>query len=264
MNVFVFGSKGMLGSYICKRFSESYSVVPVNRTMLDLSGSPETILSFLKDRVSKDDVIINAAGIIKQRKSTLEEMFKVNSAFPFLLALLKKDVGCQIWHITTDCVFSGKKGGYTEDSFHDCSDFYGISKSLGENSFLSIIRTSIIGEEASNKLSLLEWVRSNANGEINGFDNHFWNGVTCLELATFLKKLVDENLYWNGVRHIYSPETVSKYDLVSLINDVYSLNIRVNKKSADVFCDRSLKSNYACQISKSLDEQIKELRSFYV
>jgi dTDP-4-dehydrorhamnose reductase len=264
MSVFVFGSKGMLGSYICKRFSESYNVVPVSRAMLDLSGSPEAIFDFLRSHVSKEDIIINAAGVIKQRKSTLEEMFKVNSVFPSILALLKKDISCQVWHITTDCVFSGKKGGYTEDSLHDCDDFYGISKSLGENSFLSIIRTSIIGEEASNKLSLLEWVRSNTNGEINGFDNHFWNGVTCLELATFLKKLVDENCYWNGVRHIYSPEIVSKYDLVNLINNVYSLNMRINKKSADVFCDRSLKSNYVCQINKSLNEQIKELRSFHV
>jgi dTDP-4-dehydrorhamnose reductase len=131
-------------------------------------------------------------------------------------------------HITTDCVFSGKDGSYNELSEHDETNDYGMSKSLGELCNATIIRTSIIGEEVQNKRSLLEWVKSNKGKDINGFVNHFWNGVTCLELSNVIYKIINEKLYWNGVRHIFSPKSVSKFELVSMINEVYNLNIKIN------------------------------------
>ena len=132
-------------------------------------------------------------------------------------------------HVTTDCVFSGKDGNYDENSLHDETNDYGTSKSLGELCKATIIRTSIIGEETINKRSLLEWVRSNRGGEINGFTNHMWNGVTCLQLSKIIEKMIREKFYWEGVRHTFSPRSVSKYELVSLINEIYDLNIKVNK-----------------------------------
>jgi dTDP-4-dehydrorhamnose reductase len=120
------------------------------------------------------------------------------------------DLECNVIHITTDCVFSGRGGRYDENSLHDCLDDYGKSKSLGENQNLTIIRTSIIGEEKTNKKSLLEWVKSQKNNLIFGYTNHFWNGVTCLEMSKFIFTLIKEQNYWKGVQHVYSPDIVSK------------------------------------------------------
>jgi dTDP-4-dehydrorhamnose reductase len=165
-------------------------------------------------------------------------------------------------HITTDCVFSGKIGGYHEYFNHDELNDYGISKSLGELCDGTIIRTSIIGEELVNKRSLLEWVISNENRSINGYSNHFWNGVTCLQLSKIIYKIINENSYWKGVRHIYSPTTVSKYELCAMISDIYELNIKVKEFETERV-DKSLSTIYEvyCNVPE-LKEQIKEMRNF--
>ena len=166
-------------------------------------------------------------------------------------------------HITTDCVFSGINGKYDELSIHDSKEIYGISKSLGEVDQVTIIRTSIIGEEIRNKYSLLEWIKSNKGKEINGYVNHFWNGVTCLELAKVIEYMIRNNYFWKGVRHIYSPEIVSKYELITMINEIYELDIKLHKCETEK-CDRSLMSIYDILMFKikPLREQIRELRYF--
>jgi dTDP-4-dehydrorhamnose reductase len=169
-------------------------------------------------------------------------------------------------HITTDCVFSGKDGKYNEYSNPDESNYYGTSKSLGELCDGTIIRTSIIGEELVNKRSLLEWVISNENRSINGYTNHFWNGVTCLQLAKIIHKIIIENTYWNGVRHIYSPTTASKYELCSIINDIYELNIKIKEFETEKV-DKSLSTIYDAHKNifeiPELEYQIKEMRDFH-
>lgn len=237
MRVFIFGSSGMLGGYLTRYLSSYFDVIPVTRKEVDLNQD----FSLILDRYSFDssDVIINAAGIIKQRDYSAEELIRVNSLFPHFLST----IGCNVIHITTDCVFSGKQGSYDEDSSHDCLDDYGKSKSLGECPDLTIIRTSIIGEELNNKKSLIEWVKSNQNSNIKGYLNHFWNGVTCLELAKQIRSIIETDSYWKGVRHYNSPDIVSKYQLVSDINEIYELNNTVTPVMAD-YCDRSLQSKY--------------------
>jgi dTDP-4-dehydrorhamnose reductase len=221
MKIVLFGSNGMLGEYLKSYLSKKYDVLSLTRKDIDLSVIDESsLMNFLKNNVSKDDIIINGCGIIKQRDYKPIEMIMVNSVFPNLLAKFKKDIDCKIIHITTDCVFSGSRGLYVETDKHDCLDDYGKSKSLGENPLLTTIRTSIIGEEKSNKKSLLEWVISNRNKTIDGYDNHLWNGVTCLELSKFISEMIENNNFWEGVKHIFSPSTLSKYELVNIINDV--------------------------------------------
>jgi dTDP-4-dehydrorhamnose reductase len=167
-----------------------------------------------------------------------------------------------IIHITTDCVFSGKTGGYHEYSTPDETNDYGTSKSLGELCDGTIIRTSIIGEELSNKRSLLEWVISNENRTINGYSNHFWNGVTCLQLAKIIYKIINENAYWKGVRHIFSPTSVSKYELFKMISDIYELNITVKEFDTEIV-DKSLSTVYEKFFNiPELKEQIIEMKYF--
>ena len=163
-------------------------------------------------------------------------------------------------HITTDCVFSGKDGNYDENSIPDEINDYGLSKSLGELCKGTIIRTSIIGEEANNKRSLLEWVVSNKGNTINGFTNHMWNGITCLQLAKIIDIIIRDDLYWNGVQHIFSPRSVSKYELVSMINDVYKLNITVISVDAELGTNKTISSIHDNLFEiQDLSEQITEM-----
>ena len=143
---------------------------------------------------------------------------------------------------------------------------YGVSKSLGEMCYnTTIIRTSIIGEERKNKYSLLEWVKKHNNNTINGYTNHLWNGVTCLQLAKIINQIINNNIWWKGVRHIFSPNTVSKYELVNIINDVYKLNNTVVKFKTNNNIDKTLCTNYETNHLfniPNLIDQICELKNF--
>lgn len=233
--IFLFGSNGMLGNYINSYLSQYYKIYSLTRKDYDLSQinicSLENLLVNEKG-LHEGDIIINCSGVIpqssKERNLNTKLYFTINSIFPVILSQICDKCGAKMLHITTDCVFSGKDGLYNELSVHDETNDYGMSKSLGELCKATIIRTSIIGEEVFNKRSLLEWVKSNQGKEINGFTQHFWNGVTCLQLAEIIYKIIKDNLYWSGVRHIFSPRSVSKYELVNIINEIYNLDIIIN------------------------------------
>jgi dTDP-4-dehydrorhamnose reductase len=265
MKIIIFGSNGMLGTYLNKFLQKKYEVISVTRKDIDLSKSTENeILNFLSNCVSEKDLIINSSGVIKQREYDINDMINVNSVFPNILSKFKKNKNCNIIHITTDCVYSGHKGNYVENDHHDCLDEYGKTKSLGENKNLTIIRTSIIGEEIDNKKSLVEWVKSQSNTTINGYVNHLWNGVTCLELSKLIDNMIQEMGFWEGVKHIFSPKTVSKYELVSMINKIYDLNITINEVETSEKCYRNLNSLYGCPIKIDLYEQIIEMKNFKI
>lgn len=263
MKIIILGSNGMLGTYLRKYLCNEYEILALSRKEIDLSGSESDLLSYFDNIVNKGDIIINAAGVIKQREYNLKDMIMVNALLPHVLNNIKRYKECEVLHITTDCVFSGKTGEYIENSPHDCLDDYGKSKSLGENENNTNIRTSIIGEEMHNKKSLIEWVKSNRNNTINGYNNHLWNGVTCLELSMLIKKIISEKLFWTGTRHIYSPNTVSKYELLNMINDIYNLNINIVKVDSEK-CHRNISSIYESLISKDLYMQIKEQKNFNI
>lgn len=264
MKLVILGSNGMLGSYLERYFSNKYDLLCLTRKDIDLSINSENILSYFNSIIDEGDIIINSAGVIKQRNYNIREMIMVNSILPHLLNEIKKINKCEVIHITTDCVFSGLEGYYDENSKHDCLDDYGKSKSIGENSNNTNIRTSIIGEEKYNKKSLIEWVLSNKNGLINGYTNHLWNGLTCLELCKYIDNLISKNEFWEGTRHVGTKNIVSKYELVNMINDVYNLNIIINKSKTDVNCFRNLNSIHNSLIEKDLLLQIKEQKNFKI
>jgi len=268
MKIFIFGSNGMLGNYVQSYLSKSYEVIPLTRQDYDLSQlSIETLRNLLQQKnIQPSDLVINCAGVIPQASNqrTLNSRlyFTINSLFPVILSQVCLQFQAKMIHITTDCVFSGKDGKYNEKSLHDETNDYGMSKSLGELCKATIIRTSIIGEEVNNKRSLLEWVISNKNKTINGYTNHFWNGVTCLQLAKIIQTIIQNNKFWNGVRHIFTPRTVSKYELVSMINDTYNLNIVIDPFETDVDCDKSISTIYTTNNEfniPDLKEQIEEM-----
>lgn len=260
MKIYVLGSNGMLGRYVTEYLKVNFDVVPLTRKDFDVKLYNEFELSKKIDKLDMkvDDVVINCIGLIKQRTETSElDFLMVNSLFPHKMSKVCSNKNIKFIHVTTDCVFNGDKGKYIETDIHDEVDNYGISKSYGEPTNCTVIRTSIIGEEETNKLSLIEWVKSNKDKTVNGYTNHFWNGITCLEFAKICENIIVNNNYWLGVKHIFSENTLSKYELVKSISDVYGLNITVVPVEMN-FCDKSLSTMYDSYYIKTIEEQLKE------
>jgi len=255
MKIILFGSTGMLGNYVNKHLSQFYDVLSIDRNTFDIEKHDWVKLN---DIIKLSDLVINCAGAIPQQKCSSRKYIILNSLFPHKVNEISKKYDIPFIHITTDCVFSGKTGNYNETSIHDVEDIYGITKSLGEDNSMCIIRTSIIGEELYNKNNLIEWLIKQKNSTIDGYDNVLWNGVTCLQLAKIIEKIIKENIYWHGIRHIFSPNIISKYELCQYINEIYDLNITVLKKSVEPK-KMTLSSIYTLNLSiPEIKVQIKE------
>lgn len=250
MRIAILGQDGMLGHVVKKVFTneglyeiigfgrESLNVYP--RKLNDVGAKLSTLMGF------ETDWIINCIGAIKptfQAAKDLSVPIYTNAVFPHQLATWGELTNTNIIHITTDCVFSGHLGRYTEKSPHDALDEYGKSKSLGEPvANAMVIRTSIFGpEQGGRKRSLLEWVKSQNGQTISGFTNHYWNGLTTLELANCLVDIIDSDLYTKGLFHVFS-EDVTKHTIVKTIVEAYSLDIEVNEFETNTCIDRTLRT----------------------
>lgn len=265
--VLVVGSTGMLGYAVSSYYkSKDYDVVEISRNEFDIANDPMSRFESFLDGV---DAVINCAGVIKPTiaKNSIENVLKINSMFPRNLAKVCNDHGIKCFHITTDCVYTGKKGNYDENDYFDADDLYGLSKNAGEIKECMVLRTSIIGEEKGQSRSLLEWARSQAGKEVNGFTNHKWNGVTTLYLAEVIENILEKDLYRNGLFHIHSPNTVNKYELLQIFNDVYELNFsKINATEAKDAVDRSLATIFdlSSEVAlKTIHEQISEMKQFF-
>lgn len=254
MKIILFGSTGMLGNYVLQVLSEKYQISCITRKEFDIENdSWNKLEEILQKEKNENQTIINCAGIIPQNNTITDyrKYIQINTLFPHKLQEISNKYNYKFIHITTDCVFDGLKGNYIETDIHNESSIYGVSKSLGEPDDACIIRTSIIGEELLNKKSLLEWVISQKNKTINGYSNYYWNGVTCLTLAKIIAQIIESNGYWKGVRHIFSPDSISKYDLCVYINEIYKLNINVNKFDCKQNINKILSTIY--EINKDLN-----------
>ena len=267
MTILLFGSSGMLGRYVYYNLKNDYNVICIKRDKFDIENDKWSNLDFLIcNNLKENNIIINCAGIIPQKykNDNIKTYIRVNSLFPHKLNEISKKYKCNFIHITTDCVFDGSKGNYSINDNHTASDIYGISKSQGEPEDATIIRTSIIGEELYGKKSLIEWVKCNINKNINGFTNHYWNGVTCFTLSKIIKKIIDENIFWKGVKHIHSPNIVTKYDLCCYINEIYNLNIKILPIQTDVQKNMTLSDAEILFTINNIYEQILEQKNLKV
>ncbi|NBR60038.1 MAG: NAD-dependent epimerase/dehydratase family protein [Actinobacteria bacterium] len=270
--IIILGANGMLGRYIYTFFSkkESYKVIPITRNEFDvLKNSIGFLENMLKYELNTKTLVINCIGKIPQRcreqdkLSQKREYYAINSIFPHNLWNLCKKYKCKMIHPTTDCVYSGMKSNYNEYDVPDEIDDYGMSKSLGDNLECTVIRTSIIGREIHNRVSLLEWLISKKNEEIDGYDHHIWNGITCLEYCKLIQYLIDSNNFWIGIRHIKSPVPKSKYELAHIINKTYDLNLKINRVIGPGKIDKTLNSVYeSIFVVSNLEKQIKELAEY--
>lgn len=191
---------------------------------------------------TRADAVVNCIGIVKQAAEAKDPASSiiVNSLFPHRLAGACEEVGARLIHISTDCVFSGRRGSYSEDDIPDPVDLYGRSKLLGETiapRALSI-RTSIIGRELGSSYGLLEWFLREEGQTVGGYARAVFSGFPTRALARHLAYLIECAPEVSGLRHLASTP-ISKYDLLTLIRDVYGVNIEVERDDTFV-CDRSL------------------------
>ncbi len=266
INFAIIGSAGMVGSGICKFFlTQGISIIPISRTEFDILK--DSLLT-LEKLLSKTEVIINCTGILASRmtETSLENLFQVNTLFPKNLSILCQRLNKKCFHISSDAVFNGARGHYTELDTLDMQDWYSLSKAAGEACGCMILRTSLIGEEQGRTRSLLEWARTKAGQSIQGYLNHRWNGMTHLELAQAILTIVTQDLYREGVFHLYSPHDLSKFELLTLINDVYELKMEIIPVHAQKSCNRILSSIYPLSKKIGIHElydQITAMHQFF-
>jgi len=244
----VLGRKGMLGHILVEYLNSlpRFEVYSTTREKNDkfYFDALEDIKKLEKiiEKI-KPNLVVNCIGIVNSliTEKNKDETSFINSYFPKKLANICKNYGSKLVHISTDCVFSGKEGNYTEESPYSPTDFYGSSKAEGEikdNSNLTI-RTSIIGPEiGKQKTGLMEWFFSKKGQEVKGFKNAIWSGLTTLELAKKIVEMYEKKVI--GIINIVSMP-ISKYDLLQLIRKVYRIDIIINADQSAI-CNRSMKS----------------------
>lgn len=256
----VLGASGMLGNAVLQLFSQSpgYHAFGSVRSSGTLRLLPKQLHENIVTGVDVEnfdsltrlfasvqpDVVINCIGLVKQLAEADDPLaaIPINSMLPHRLARLCEVAGARLVHMSTDCVFSGDQGMYTEGDFADANDLYGRSKYLGEVDYPNAItlRTSIIGHELAGARSLVGWFLAQ-EGKVKGFKRAIFSGLPTVEIARIISDHVIPHPELQGLYHV-SAAPISKYDLLSLVAQVYGKTIEIIPD--DTFTiDRSLDSN---------------------
>jgi len=190
------------------------------------------------------EAVVNAIGIVKQQAASKESIpsIEVNSLLPHRLAVLCKSVGARLIHMSTDCVFSGRKGSYREDDVSDAEDLYGKTKFLGEihESHCITLRTSIIGTELYRKKSLLEWFLAQKDS-VKGYTKAIFSGLTTLEMSRVIEMILTRGPEVGGLYHV-SSAPISKFDLLTMLKRKMGIPIEIRPDDS-IRIDRSLDSS---------------------
>lgn len=260
MKVVVLGASGMLGHAVFRTldakqdievFGTVRSAKSISRLPVDLQEKcfPITDINNDKELESlfgkyKANTIVNCIGLVKQLDEANNPVssLTINSLLPHRLAHICGKLKARLIHISTDCVFSGKAGNYSEDDFPDAADLYGRSKLLGEvtGSNSITLRTSIIGHELQSSHGLIGWFLKQ-RGQIKGFTNAIFSGLPTCELAKIISDHVLPRPRLAGLYHV-SSNPISKYDLLELVNRIYNKNLII-EADAKLKIDRSLNSS---------------------
>ena len=260
MRVLVLGATGMLGHKLTERLCRQFETVGTVRGKADdcagkgvpsgvrlVSGVKAEDLGSVAQALDsvQPAVMINCIGVIKQLSGAKDPLtaIAVNALFPHQLQRLCAERNARLIHFSTDCVFSGRRGNYAEHDTPDAEDLYGRTKLLGEVSAPEslTLRTSIIGHELRGRASLVEWFLAQRGGRIKGFARAFYSGLTTIVMADLVADLLINRRELTGIWHV-SADPISKYELLSMINRIYSLDITIERDES-YFCDRRLDSS---------------------
>lgn len=281
--VLVLGATGMLGNAVLRLFAQSagYEVVASARSTSALRLLPAELsyrvicgvdvenmdsLISLFTRV-RPDVVVNCIGLVKQLAEADDPLsaIPINALLPHRLARLCGLAGARLVHVSTDCVFSGAKGMYTETDMSDAKDLYGRSKYLGEVDYPHAItlRTSIIGHELTGAHSLVGWFLSQQDS-VRGYRRAIFSGLPTVELARVIRDYVIPHPELHGLYHV-SAEPVNKFDLLTLIAQAYGKTIDITPDD-NLAIDRSLDSTRFRQATdyqtQPWPELVRQMREF--
>ena len=257
MKILILGVSGMLGNAMMRVLSEraDCEVVGTVRSEsakryfpqeiagrivagIDVEQHDSLVQTFAQTR---PDVVINCVGLIKQLADAEDPLqaLPINALLPHRLARLCELVGARLVHISTDCVFSGRKGSYIETDEADAQDLYGRSKLLGEVDYPHAItlRTSIIGHELASTHGLICWFLAQ-QGSIRGYTRAVFSGLPTCELARVIRDMVLPRPDLHGLYHV-AAEPIPKYDLLQLVNHEYGKRLHIEPDD-QLKIDRSL------------------------
>ncbi len=221
-----------------------FSILDETRSVPGVDAAAETDIRRAVE-TARPDVVLNAIGVVKQLPTARDVIttLTINSILPHRLAQLAEESGFRLITVSTDCVFDGAKGNYSESDIPNAMDLYGKSKNLGEvvDGNALTIRTSIIGREISTSHSLVEWFLSNQGGSVKGFRQAIYSGFPTIVLANIIKDLIFEQRDLKGLYQV-SSDPIDKYSLLKLLKQYYKADINI-EPSDDVRIDRSLDSS---------------------
>lgn len=283
--ILILGATGMLGHSLMLSLSEmdQYDVWGSCRSKPDISiGFPSHLMNKLVqdidvnrdlsvlDKLAENlapEIIINCIGAIKQKNDAFQvpDFIYLNALFPHLLLNLCKGRKIRLIHISTDCVFDGGVGNYSEESPMSARDIYGISKFLGEFSSQDslTIRASIVGHELEGSLSLFNWFLSQSQ-TIQGYGNVLYNGLTTKEFGQIMAKHILSNELLTGLLHLSSSQAISKYDLLILVSRIYKKEIVIElntEKVENKTLDDAKFNRITGYVSPSWEEMVKDLKN---
>lgn len=249
MRVLILGASGMLGHKLFQRLAESgHDVTGVVRAVradsplarIPLFTGPNVVWNVdamnwpRLERVLQEyrpEVVVNALGVIKQRTQIAAPAIwiQINALLPHLVGDTVAVWGGRLVHISSDCVFSGHRGGYLETDVTDADDLYGRTKALGEvtdRTNAVTLRTSIIGRELHHHRSLLDWLLSQNHGRVQGYSRVIYSGSTTLEMATVVDRVIREHPALHGLYQV-ATEPISKDALIRRLIGAHRLDIKV-------------------------------------
>lgn len=257
MRVLILGGSGMLGHKLWQTCAPRFETNATFRRAFRFSTSlgifdKSRILEgvFVEDfdtvakafALVRPEVVVNCVGIVKQDAAAKDHVssITVNSLFPHRLAQLCRTAGARLIHLSTDCVFSGRKGNYRESDFTDSEDLYGRTKVLGEVDYENCLtlRTSMIGRELQSSHGLIEWFLAQRGKTVRGFKRAVFSGFTTTALADVIADIVADHPQLRGTWHV-AADPINKFDLLSLVRQTYELDVEIEADESFV-CDRSL------------------------
>ncbi len=261
MRLLILGGSGMLGHQLWRGLHAQHDTwVTLRRPVADFAAHNlfDEAKAIQADDITDDEslgraldqanpeAVINCVGLIKQRDEASDEALtsRVNADFPHRLAKHCGKVGARLIHFSTDCVFSGTKGNYTEADPPDATDLYGQSKHRGEvaDAYCVTLRTSVIGHELDTNLALLDWFLSQRGKTLSGFTKAIYSGFTTVEMARIVDRILTQHPELSGVWHVASAP-ISKFDLLKLCQIKLGWE-GVIEPDDEFVCDRTLNTDH--------------------
>jgi len=259
MKILILGGSGMLGHRLWLNLSKEHETwVTVRGDGSEIPDTPEFPRKYVRPMVDalnfdqviramasiQPDLVINCIGLIKQMGHLARDpLFSIslNAMLPHRISLTCRTAKIRMIHISTDCVFSGRKGNYLESDPSDAEDLYGRTKFLGEVAYPHCVtlRSSIIGQELKNHLGLIDWFLAQT-GTIHGYKRAIYSGFTTDEFSHIIRDYVIPNSSLSGVYHV-SSQPISKYELLQQAKKAYQKDIEILPDD-EFFSDRSLDS----------------------